>query len=56
MTKVCISFAAASGLSGFPDFPPSAVQQLQAEFPDAKVALARTSEQRRAELTDTENH
>lgn len=54
MTKVCISFAGASGLSGFPDFPAAAAQQLQAEFPDIKVALARTSEQRRVELTDAD--
>lgn len=54
MTKVCISFAGSSGLSGFPDFPPAAAQQLQAEFPEAKVVLARTPEQRRAELTDTD--
>jgi D-2-hydroxyacid dehydrogenase (NADP+) len=54
MTKVCISFAAASGLSGFPDFPPAAAQQLQVEFPDAKVVLTRTPEQRRAELADAD--
>jgi phosphoglycerate dehydrogenase-like enzyme len=54
MTKVCISFAGSSGLSGFPDFPPAAAQQLQADFPEAKVVLARTPEQRRAELTDTD--
>ena len=54
MTKVCISFAGSSGLSGFPDFPPAAAQQLQAEFPEAKVVLARTPEQRRAELADTD--
>jgi len=54
MTKVCISFAGASGLSGFPDFPLAAAQQLQAEFPDIEVTLARTSEQRRAELADTD--
>src|SRR2546426_245758 len=54
MTKVCISFAGASGLSGFPDFPPAAAQQLQAEFPAATVVLTRTSEQRRAELADAD--
>jgi len=54
MTKVCISFAGSSGLSGFPDFPAAAAQQLQAEFPDIKVALARTSEQRRVELADAD--
>jgi phosphoglycerate dehydrogenase-like enzyme len=53
MTKVCISFAGASGLRGFPEFPPAAAQQLQTEFPGAKVVLARTSEQRRAELADS---
>ena len=54
MTKVCISFAAASGLAGFPDFPPAAVQQLQAEFPQTKVVLVTSPEQRRAELPDTD--
>lgn len=54
MTKVCISFGGAAGLSGFPDFPSAAAQQLQAEFPDTRVVLARTSEQRRAELADTD--
>ncbi|HJY81050.1 MAG TPA: D-2-hydroxyacid dehydrogenase [Candidatus Binatia bacterium] len=54
MTKVCISFAGASGLSGFPDFPLAAVQQLQAEFPNAQVVLTRTSEQRRAELVNAD--
>jgi phosphoglycerate dehydrogenase-like enzyme len=54
MTKVCISFAGSSGLSGFPDFPPAAAQQLQADFPDSKIVLARTLEQRRAELADTD--
>ena len=54
MTKVCISFAGAFGLSGFPDFPSAAAQQLQTEFPSAEVVLARTSEQRRAELADSD--
>lgn len=54
MTKVCISFAAASGLSGFPDFPSAAAQQLQAEFPEAKIVLARSSEERKTELADAE--
>jgi hypothetical protein len=54
MTKVCISFAAASGLSGFPDFPSAAAQQLQAEFPEAKIVLARSSEERKTELADAD--
>jgi D-2-hydroxyacid dehydrogenase (NADP+) len=54
MTKVCISFAGSSGLSGFPDFPPIAAQQLQAEFPTTKVVLTRAPEQRREELADTD--
>jgi phosphoglycerate dehydrogenase-like enzyme len=54
MTKICISFAAASGLAGFPDFPPVAAQQLQAEFPQTKVVLVTSPEQRRAELPDTD--
>jgi len=54
MTKVCISFAGASGLSGFPEFPLTAAQQLQTEFPKTKVVLARSPEQRRAELADTD--
>ena len=54
MTKVCISFAGSSGLSGFPGFPPTAAQQLQSEFPEAKVVLAQSLEQRRVELTDTD--
>lgn len=54
MTKVCISFAAASGLAGFPDFPPAAAQQLQAEFPQTKIVLTTTPEQRKVELVDTD--
>jgi phosphoglycerate dehydrogenase-like enzyme len=54
MTKVCISFAGASGLSGFPDFPPAAAQQLQVEFPTTKVVLTRTPQQRREELADAD--
>src|SRR5262249_59563371 len=54
MTKVCISFAGSSGLSGFPGFPPAAARQLQSEFPAATIVLAQSLEQRRAELTDTD--
>lgn len=54
MTKVCISFAGASGLSGFPDFPPAMAQQLQAEFPQTRVVLVQHAEQRRAELADAD--
>lgn len=54
MTKVCISFAGASGLSGFPAFPPAAAQQLQSEFPAITVALVQDAKQRRAELSDTD--
>jgi phosphoglycerate dehydrogenase-like enzyme len=54
MTKVCISFAGSGGLSGFPDFPPVKAQQLQEEFPTAGIVLARNSEQRRAELADSD--
>jgi phosphoglycerate dehydrogenase-like enzyme len=54
MIKVCISFAGASGLAGFPDFPLAAAQQLQAEFPQTKIALATTPDQRRAEFVDTD--
>ncbi|MEW6296905.1 MAG: D-2-hydroxyacid dehydrogenase [Thermodesulfobacteriota bacterium] len=54
MTKVCISFAGASGLSGFPDFPPAMAQQLQAEFPQTTVVLVQHAEQRRTELADAD--
>jgi phosphoglycerate dehydrogenase-like enzyme len=54
MTKVCISFAAASGLGGFPDFPPNAAQRLQAEFPEAEIVLARSPEERKAELANAD--
>ena len=54
MTKVCISFAGAAGLSGFPEFPTAAAQQLQAEFPHITIVLARTSDERRAHLPDTD--
>jgi phosphoglycerate dehydrogenase-like enzyme len=54
MTKVCISFAGASGLLGFPEFPATAAQQLQAEFPHTTIVLARTSDERRAHLPDTD--
>jgi phosphoglycerate dehydrogenase-like enzyme len=54
MTKVCISFAGASGLSGFPDFPPAMAQQLQAQFPQTTVVLVQHAEQRRAELADAD--
>src|SRR5262245_24252934 len=56
MTKVCISFAGASGLSGFPEFPLAAAQQLQAEFPETKVACVQDPDPRRrwAELVDTD--
>ena len=53
MTKVCISFAGASGLSGFPEFPAAAAQQLQAEFPHTTIVLARTPDERRVHLPDT---
>jgi len=46
MTKACISFAGASGLRGFPEFPPAAAQQLQTEFSSAwehAVALFKTN-------------
>ena len=54
MTKVCISFAGASGLLGFPEFPATAAQQLQAEFPHTTIVLARTPDERRAHLPDTD--
>lgn len=54
MTNVCISFAGASGLSGFPDFPPAVAQQLQAEFPGTTVTLVQNPAQRRAALSDAE--
>jgi D-2-hydroxyacid dehydrogenase (NADP+) len=54
MTKVCISFAGSSGLSGFPDFPPAAAQQLQTEFPTATITLVQNPERRRAELADAD--
>jgi phosphoglycerate dehydrogenase-like enzyme len=54
MTKVCISFAGASGLSGFPDFPPTAAQQLQAEFPPVTMTLVQNPARRRAELADAD--
>jgi phosphoglycerate dehydrogenase-like enzyme len=54
MTKVCISFAGSSGLSGFPDFPPVAAQQLQAEFPEIRVVLVQNPQQRQVELVDTD--
>lgn len=54
MPNVCISFAGASGLSGFPDFPPAVAQQLQAEFPGITVTLVQNPAQRRAALSDAE--
>jgi phosphoglycerate dehydrogenase-like enzyme len=54
MTKVCISFAGSSGLSGFPDFPPAAAQQLQAEFPTITITLVQNPERRRIELADSD--
>jgi phosphoglycerate dehydrogenase-like enzyme len=54
MTKVCISFAGSSGLSGFPDFPPAKAQQLQEEFPSIKIVLAQSAGQRRVELADAD--
>lgn len=56
MIKVCISFAGASGLSGFPEFPSAAAQQLQAEFPETRVTLVQDPDpqRRRAELVDTD--
>jgi phosphoglycerate dehydrogenase-like enzyme len=54
MTKVCISFASSSGLSGFPDFPAVKARQLQEEFPTTQVTLAENLEQRRTALADAE--
>ncbi len=54
MTKVSISFAGAAGLAGFPDFPLTLAQQLQAEFPQAYICLIQDPGRRLAELVDTE--
>ena len=54
MTKVSISFAGAAGLTGFPEFPLTLANQLQEEFPQAKINLIQDSDQRLAELADTE--
>ena len=37
MTKVCISFAAASGLAGFPDFPPPPLSNCKPSFPKRRL-------------------
>jgi phosphoglycerate dehydrogenase-like enzyme len=54
MTKVCISFAGSSGLSGFPNFPPRKARQLHKEFPTTQVTLAENLEQRRVALADAD--
>lgn len=54
MTKVCISFAGSSGLSGFPDFPAVKAQQLQEEFPTTQVTLTENLAQRRVALADAD--
>lgn len=53
-TKICISFAGSSGLSGFPDFPMEKARELQAAFPSTNIVVATNLEQRRAELPDTD--
>ncbi len=56
MTKVCISFAGVAALSGFPEFPAAAAEQLQAEFPQANIVLVREPDpkRRRAIFSDTD--
>jgi phosphoglycerate dehydrogenase-like enzyme len=56
MTKVCISFAGVAVLSGFPEFPAAAAEQLQAELPQAKIVLVREpdSQRRRAIYADAD--
>ncbi|MBI3244969.1 MAG: hypothetical protein HYZ50_00505 [Deltaproteobacteria bacterium] len=44
-TKVCISFAGSSGLSGFPDFPAEKARELQAAFPSTNISLAKSPTQ-----------
>ena len=39
MTKLTISFAGASGLTGFPEFPLDLAREIQAEFPAVTVNL-----------------
>lgn len=53
-TKVCISFAGASGLSGFPAYPPALAQQLQTEFPDAQITLIQDPKLRQAEIANAQ--
>ena len=53
-TKVCISFAGASGLSGFPAYSPELAEQLQNEFPDAQITLIQDPKHRQAEIADTQ--
>lgn len=53
MTKVSISFAGASGLTGFPEFPVALANQLQEEFPQATINLIQDPDRRLAELADT---
>jgi phosphoglycerate dehydrogenase-like enzyme len=47
MPKVCISFAGVAALSGFPEFPAAAAEQLQVEFPQAKIVLVREPDAQR---------
>ena len=56
MTKVCISFAGVAALSGFPEFPATAADQLQVEFPQAKIELVREPDpqRRRAIYAETD--
>ncbi len=53
-TKVCISFAGAPGLSGFPAYSSELAQQLQGEFPDSTISLIQDPKQRQAEIADTD--
>ena len=56
MPKICISFAGVAALSGFPEFPAAAAEQLQAEFPQAQIVLVREpdAQRRRAIFADTD--
>jgi phosphoglycerate dehydrogenase-like enzyme len=56
MTKVCISFAGVAALSGFPEFPAAAAEQLQRDFPQAQIAHVREpdAQRRRAIFADAD--
>ncbi|MGE0822051.1 MAG: D-2-hydroxyacid dehydrogenase [Candidatus Binatia bacterium] len=56
MTTVCISFSGVAALSGFPEFPETAAQQLQTEFPQTNVVFVheRDPQRRRAIYAEAE--